>query len=326
MPNITPSLNPIRPPDILTPEIHELLTIQFKAISNSNNRKIIESTNKLMIRTALATNRSEEQPAIIDFTEAIWNEREQIITHGFVSPSNDDQDSNTRGRSRSPLRPTTSAFSKTSTRKNSSSDSGVVPTVERRSRSSSAGTSRNRTTKSSSLPPPPGITSSKSQRISLPKPIDTTINNAITNDPSSLLPTDLALKALPPEVQRKWASAKGVCNGLWIHKYTPLESYPQAYYDSINAVSEPPGLTENKRLEWVLDLLREYDEKRMDKFESFLLTKRIDPLGSTISRSMKQCYINRKKNGLLNNQINLDVYNSNEYYRDKGRQPIGRGL
>jgi hypothetical protein len=65
-----------------------------------------------------------------------------------------------------------------------------------------------------------------------------------------------------------------------------------------------------KKLEWELDIMREFDEKRMDQFERFLVSRR-NRTNEPVAESR------RNPRGRFNKA-------ANDYYKDKGRQATNR--
>jgi hypothetical protein len=59
---------------------------------------------------------------------------------------------------------------------------------------------------------------------------------------------------------------------FWLTPH-PLQFQSQAHTDALLTVANS-ALSENKKLEWQLDVLQEYDEKRMERFKRFLMSKR----------------------------------------------------
>ena len=67
----------------------------------------------------------------------------------------------------------------------------------------------------------------------------------------------------------------------------PLESNPASYTEAINAVMDA-NISDAKKLEWSLDLLREYDEKEMERYEAFLISRRHQNLETQLQHINKQ--------------------------------------
>jgi hypothetical protein len=161
---------------------------------------------------------------------------------------------------------------------------GGVATNDRRSRSSGPQRSNQRgsSASSSSKLPPKIQTNGKQQSAA-------TGAGAVTPSSSSSLQSQSqcqsqpqrvpslfsTLKCFPSEINRHVYGTRGPIHGIWITDH-PLSSLPSAYYETVSVIDSFPSslLTENKRAEWELDLMREYDAKRMDRLEEYLMSCR----------------------------------------------------
>jgi hypothetical protein len=93
---------------------------------------------------------------------------------------------------------------------------------------------------------------------------------AKTNDNDKRYGNDVALtknlahiemiKGLPPEIMKNLQLLKGPMYGVWLIDH-PLQIHPGTQIDMLNAIHDS-AISNSKKLEWVLDVLREYDEKR----------------------------------------------------------------
>jgi hypothetical protein len=135
------------------------------------------------------------------------------------------------------------------------------------------------------------------------------------------------LKSIPPDLYYRIAQHRLPIHGIWMTP-SPLSIQPQFLEDMLLVVSENNTLSDNKKLEWELDLMREYDEKKMDRLERYLISKRNQALNQ--SASLYQNVKNKNRNskggkggGLHPNFFSGNKNSSNEqYYKDRGRQPI----
>jgi hypothetical protein len=86
------------------------------------------------------------------------------------------------------------------------------------------------------------------------------------------------LSCIPPEVRSYFSGKLGPIDGIWLSAH-PLSLLPQTYYKTLNNIQAFPvkDLPANKKSEWELDLLREYDDTRMEKYEEFLVRCRKNP-------------------------------------------------
>jgi hypothetical protein len=134
------------------------------------------------------------------------------------------------------------------------------------------------------------------------------------------------LKSIPPDLYYRIAQHRLPIHGIWMTP-SPLSIQPQFLEDMLLVVSENNTLSDNKKLEWELDLMREYDEKKMDRLERYLISKRNQALNQSASlyQNVKEKNRNSKggKGGLNPNFFAGNKNNSNDqYYKDRGRQPI----
>ena len=79
-------------------------------------------------------------------------------------------------------------------------------------------------------------------------------------------------KNVPPDVVRKLHMSCGSVRGIWLMPH-PLQLYPRSFADDMAQVYES-NLNANKKHEWAMDLVREFDEKRLDRWEVFLASRR----------------------------------------------------
>mmetsp|Transcript_3749 Transcript_3749/g.5862 ORF Transcript_3749/g.5862 Transcript_3749/m.5862 type:complete len:925 (+) Transcript_3749:62-2836(+) len=146
------------------------------------------------------------------------------------------------------------------------------------------------------------------------------------------------LQSLPPEVQYRIHQTKGPVHGLWMIAH-PLQIRSNANKDMLQMVSEST-LPPNKKIEWELDIMREYDEKRMEQFEKFLVSRRNKPAETNfdVKRSQQQAAQKTQqqqggrsnarsgggRGGASSGGGGASATNSggggSEYYKDRGRQ------
>lgn len=116
------------------------------------------------------------------------------------------------------------------------------------------------------------------------------------------------LQSLPPEVQVRIIQTKGPVHSLWMVAH-PLQLRSAQHAEMARVVAES-SIIGAKKLEWELDIMREFDEKRMDQFEKFLVSRR-----------------NRTNEPVAESRRNLRGRSNkaaNDYYKDKGRQATNR--
>jgi hypothetical protein len=311
--SITPSLNPLRPVYLLTAEIYDLVATQWKLFQDTTNREIISKVN------VITTDSSKLSRDLFDFMGAIWNEKSSE-RHKDVDIMNAE-----RGRK---LSPTMNHASLTRNRSKSKSrievdDCASSSAQDRRSRSSSAGRRR----KSSS------IKTSSSMKTGQKKSL-TTSTTTVT------VPT--VLREMSDEVFQFFSSSQGLAHGIWLHAKLPLQLHPASFHEALRlAYSSAPSLQavasdtsssdqaqvqiDYKKLEWILDIIREYDEKRMDAYERFLVSRRSSE-GRNFTQQFAHLIDGKTKSQNKTKTKVPAIVIDGEYYRDKGRKPFDRGF
>jgi hypothetical protein len=290
--HITPTLNPNRPLEVLSQEIFELIGSQMKYIAAVQHADLIKNTFK----NAMASVRVSEDPMAFDYGDILWAEIDSNFANADAEES--------RGRSRSPGRsgkePRKQTLSLPGKVGNPNEGTGVdaeqvdtnVPTGERRSRSSSTGKRRKN--------------SLTSRRI---KREDNSIDRNLD------LRNTLMLKSLPTDIL-KLNINKGPIKDYWLITQ-PIQTHPMAEIDTINMIQET-NLSDGKKIEWELDVLREYDEKRMERFESFLVSKRNSNVDYQLKPRISQKYPSITPRYI---KVITNKFNTSNYYKDRGRQP-----
>ena len=141
-------------------------------------------------------------------------------------------------------------------------------------------------------------------------------------------------KNVPPAVVRKVQMSRGSVMGVWLLPH-PLQSYPRSFADSFNHVYDT-GLSANKKHEWHMDLIREYDDKRLDRWESLLVSRRSASDSTQRSADMQRAISMNKgsvgagndtfaSTGTSGKPSGAEISNQSSkglYYSDKGRQPV----
>jgi hypothetical protein len=368
----TSSLNPARPPEILTPEIFDLICTQMKYIVGLSHKLLIQKTMKSAVDAARAV-----LPArAVDFGELLWRNapRETTYEGSVVSvevPSYGAESAAAleRRRGRSPGRgaravPVESRKHSMSLPKNPAGRSTMVAGgIASSNKNATGGTGNNYTdlgTTSNdsdqdapSARPPPGASagaahserrarsSSTGPRLSVLAPnVSGSAKNlkrlamapptpsSVSADDSSIdeeLPPAAVLngvaldqyaakqvavlQSLPPEVQVRIFQTKGPVYGQWMVAH-PLQVRAAAHTEAIRTVEES-SIIAAKKQEWELDLLREWDEKRMETFERFLVSRRNRPAEIGAAAETRRPGRRNQKPAV-------------EYYRDKGRQAMNR--
>lgn len=336
--HITPSLSVQRPANILTQEILQLLQLQLRLISGAGHRKLIDMTAKAMVANARKTDLMEP----FDFQEALWGESDRNGTGG------DDADT-PRGRSRSPgvfgeHRKQTHSLSKGRTTVTSGGEE------ERRSRSSSTGANRALTGRSASL-----IAASDNAKAAARLSQGASSSSGGVAAKTSVIELDEQsddegekanmFHNMPADVALAWLRTRGTYQGISLTPL-PLELNPSAYLDTMSMIQET-SLGPAKKLEWLLDVQREFDEKRIEKFETFLVSRReLQPdttsgvsaggpppqsprpniktlrFNYNARRRMEETEVGSKTSIIAIPVVPLPKF-IGEYYKDRGRQPRG---
>lgn len=348
----TPTLNPNRPPENLTSEIFELICSQMKYIVGVAHKALIQNTMQSMITSSKATENLEKPD---EYYESLW----------YLNGEGDDDDDRRRGRSPGrPLRASsleprkvTSNSSKIRQSSPQTLENGVDGSnagnndtdlfndgiaamtkkpsafTERRSRSSStgkrvstvSGLTKSANTMSRDRLRSRGNETSRSEQ----SPLTASRASPTPSNRDEIILKQLeTLRALPPDLYYRIAQHRLPIYGVWLTP-SPLHLQPFLLEDMLGVVSET-NLSDHKKLEWELDLMREYDEKKMDRIERFLISKR-NPTLSQSSIKTKGIPLTNN-NGKANFKNNLTstfntIFNSRgnsdpNYYKDRGRQPI----
>lgn len=331
-PYITSTLNPNRPVEVLPLEVFELISSQMKYIANIQFKALVESTLKGMI----VTSNSTEDVAPVDFLDILWGDFDNVIEF--------DNEEKRRGRSLSPAGrrgPPGKDLRKQAQSVGSKARLGDVidsdSAGERRSRSSSVG-SRARSTQasaSSSSTVKPAASplvaakdkdrgkegNSEGRRGKIAEDTDS-VDSQDFNDPVS----GQIIRSVPPDVTRAAFANKGNYRGIWLNQH-PLQVQPLVVADTRVAIQES-SLSDAKKFEWELDLMREFDEKRIDKIEIFLIGSRSQSAEVQLRSGSKPASklvgnAIRKKVGVVS--VDDGKTASVEYYKDRGRHPTKSG-
>lgn len=123
-------------------------------------------------------------------------------------------------------------------------------------------------------------------------------------------------RSMPTDVQTIAARYRGPVCGVWVTTH-PIQLCPVNFLQSLTNIHENSSFSDAKRDEWALDLIREYDEKRLECMEEFLVSCRSNvdiQMNQSLSKAGGESVKGRKdeKSAILKVK---------EYYKDKGRQP-----
>jgi hypothetical protein len=367
----TPTLNPARPLDVLSIEVLELMRTQAKYISGTLHKQLIENTAKAMVAAAKAS----EEVNTVNYADLLWGDVEGEVESSDVEMS--------RGRSRVTA---SSSQTKSQSLSRARMPAAIQPTLtldaldfdkpsqkdlrsvsETRSRASSLGANRrnramsNSQTRGRGLTVPDDTPQGKNENGNGGlKKAASTRKDMIAGGAGASADTETEadwdlLRSLLPEVSRQVNINNGHYQGIWLAPH-PLQIEPPSLIDA-RAVVHESNLSTAKKFEWEMDLLREYDEKRMNRYEQFLLSRRALPVAPVVDTSKSPTQksasmpITRGSTGMpvstpaksSNGKPSGDssgavtsgaqddryaLYNklSGYFYKDKGRQPCRRSL
>lgn len=346
-PTITSSLNPARPPGVLTAEIFDLICTQMKYIVGLSHKTLIQKTMKVTVDTA----RTALPARAVDFGELLWKNSPRVSTYeGSVTTSELAASAATaefeRRRGRSPGRG--ARATSLEPRKYSQSvpksgrmtvvgagNAGIAAAKMAAAAASEVGSTSNDNSDQETSGRPPMGGERRSRSTSTGARVSSALNSSAKNLKRLSLVSDEALggddvlapsasingvpidstaakqiavlQSLPPEVQVRIIQTKGPVHSLWMVTH-PLQIPSAAHSDMVRVVAES-SVIGAKKLEWELDILREFDEKRMEQFEKFLVSRR--------NRPNEPAAENRRQRGRNNKS-------TNDYYKDKGRQASNR--
>lgn len=359
---ITPTLNPNRPADILPPNIYELICSQTKFLQSNSNRNIVQKTCGQVLLVAA---KADESDSLFNYSQALWGENEVSFLGGASDPSGENRDrTNERGRSRSPTGREGRAkdkagklmSSKSQTRpaggmgkadrsgadssnsdREGDKDGGAKrddSADSRSSNSSGSGGSGSDTDAAVQKDRAPGDKSKKSSKVPERRsrsmgalassrkasggvggkkggaggatPSSRALRRIVSNPgerkyraTAQLEPTkgrQMAMfKNIPPAVIRKLHMSRGSVKGIWLLPH-PLQLYPRSFAESMAGVYDT-NLSTNKKHEWAMDLLREYDDKRLDRWEGFLASRRNHSDSNSRSAHVVRAVALLKQNG-----------------------------
>lgn len=304
-------LNPFRKPQLLCRDIFEILSSQMKFIALDPQQKMLcesicKSTvlNTLSCKNSSRPSLSETTYGGIDIRIDLWGQYDGVQIQSTQGGTLDEERNRGRSlsprnrRSRSQGRQANSIGRKGKTSMDSSSPTpggsgndgqiadslennltsvnagGVATTNDRRSRSYSSGPQRSNqrgSSASSSSKLPPKLQTKLNEKAST-----SVVPSSQQQQSSPQFPSLFStLKCFPADLNRYVHGTRGPIHGIWITDH-PLSSLPSTYFEAVSVIDSFPSsmLTENKKVEWEMDLIREYDAKRMDRLEEYLMTCR----------------------------------------------------
>lgn len=363
----TPSLNPHRLPEIMTPEIFELLESQASLISGAQHKDLLCSTAQ---NAVLNQNQNQNHPGIIlsasfsglsisnengnqntlNYAEILWRDseaRSRVLQKGTgdrtldlrsASPAQWDSTqfresgtgTNTGGGSG---RPRTASTSRRPIRRSNSKVRGSSAFLSSTGGSQGQGQGMGRGSEIDTERDTPGTgtgtgTGTGEEVVSCRRD-DTSVGARDSQDrkEQAVAGTGLnTLAALSTDMLRMVEGGGGMLGGMWFTSH-PLQLQPVSLTESLLAVTESKqgqGMSLEKRETWEMDLLREYDEQRMDRYESFLCSKR----SPSVEDQLKARTVALGRTAAVSVRVNQKPLSARrpkavpvpEYYKDRGRQ------
>lgn len=385
-PNVTSTLNPSRPPEILTREIYDLACSQLKHIAGSASQAVIHKIAEALLHDVAVAglgskgieNRSKQNGLAEDYYDMIWGSGNDDLGGNLnvIDRARDEDEERGRGRSKTQQNgkyaPTTAVQYNTFPKKapapvvagadkggdkladpaadsDDSQDSDpparrppLASGAPRRSKSSDAGVAVS-SRRSSSVPAANStsfkaatapVEQSKMVRKILAAQIK---RKQLMSDPTRAAQIAI-LKGIPPEVLKSTSKPGHLMYGIWLAPSHPLQLSSRVHTDSLRVVDES-GIGQSKRLEWELDILREWDEKKITRLQRFLLSKRSEDcmsykyrMPSKSTNAQAAGGVGRGSQGVLQGSKRGGESTAKEggrskivpvgaYYKDKGRQP-----
>lgn len=276
----TTSLNPHRPPEVLTKEIYDLLCSQMKYITGLSHKQLLQNTMRNMVANVKAQVSTEQ--LVTDFAELLYGSevRGRNVASGASFLQRRGRSVPNRGRSGSQNgRKNKAAAAASSNGSDNNSDSDDYDSgrevVEGDSTASASARVSFRSRSLSSHKLNKALTSK-----GLTLTDGTTSESDTNNEKSKKDGLDFAtlqriavLRSFPPDVYQKLILNKGRLLGETLSQQ-PLACQSQQQFDILESISLREDMQPNKRFEWNMDVLREYDDKRMDRYETFLVAHR----------------------------------------------------
>ena len=325
--NTTETLIPGRSPGILLQSVFALLNSQMKLIAGLAHKHLIEATGKSIAKAATVNGSNNFSYVDLLFTDADSSVPDEKMVRGRAR-SFSLGNTQHRTQSNDPGSVSTGSFPKDA---GSDTDGETEKVREKplRLRSQSTGAGLRRSKRSSS-----------SQRK------DTKHLNSLNDRTNFLVRTDIIytadgeidhvktkklkiLKCLTSALSSAFRSRTGAVQGVWIQP-SPLQLNPNKYWSSFFAIADNPNLSESKQLEWKMDLIKEYDDKRFQVMESFSVSKSNENECSKLILKEKSSLFSDNVNNTISTSSNKSgagkdntgkQLSKGDYYKDQGRKP-----
>ncbi len=300
----------------LNPELHGLLKSQFKFFEASSNAQLIETSMKTTLgpvaKRAFCGTSAVSEGALFDFYDALFNFDTDVDSprgrrrRGVGGVSANTRKAHSIGAASKHASGRLAAGQAAS----AAADSDTMGTEggTRRSRSTGATLVR-QNSRGRSLERNPG---------DAPAEGDNEQEDAEDEEQGEPTPEFPVYRTLSTDVLTIASRYKGPVNGIWLTNH-PLTLNPASYSATMQIISEEDSLSAHKKAEWVLDCIREFDEKRIECIEEHLVQIRanVDIQLQSIAKNDGASKVKKQREEDRINGRQL------EYYRDKGRQPRG---
>ena len=308
----------------LTPELYSVMVSQQKFFEASQHDQLLENSIKSTLASigkkkgVASAGRKFTEGAHFDYYEVMY----ELGTEAEIN-----QGSIVRGRARHGGRAGGQSMSSVNRRKAHSISADAKDDTEgdpsrsttKRSRSSGA-TSSNRKGQSverNAVPPSEEAKTETADDAS--DEADDEGSDEIREQEIKYLETKFSVfRSMPTDVQAIAARYRGPICGVWVAAQ-PVQICPVKFLQSLTHIQENNSFSDAKRMEWYLDLIREYDEKRIECFEEFLINNR-----ANVDIQLNHNIIKAGVDGSTGKGKKDDtrtMLKEKEYYKDKGRLP-----
>jgi hypothetical protein len=359
----TPSLNPHRLPEIMSLEIFELLASQASLISGAQHKDLLCSTAQNAVLnqnqnqnhpgiilsasfSGLSISNENGNQSTLNYAEILWRDsevRSRVLQKGTgdrtldlrsASPAQWDSTqfresgtgTNTGGGTG---RPRTASTSRRPIRRSNSKVRGSSAFLSSTGGTQGQGQGMGRGSEIDTERDTPGTGTGTGEEVVSCRRDHTSVGARDSQDRKEQAVAVIGLNtlaALSTDMLRMVEGGGGMLGGMWFTSH-PLQLQPISLTESLLAVTESKqgqGMSLEKRETWEMDLLREYDEQRMDRYESFLCSKR----SPSAEDQLKARTVALGRTAAVSVRVNQKPLSARrpkavpvpEYYKDRGRQ------
>lgn len=298
----------------LTLEIFELMCLQHQLISGEQYKSIIDTISAQSNTSESNSQKYRNDSGAFDFN-FMWQSFDSLFVDTAISE--DDKEKN-RGRSRSPNRRVTRGESfNTNAKKRNAHSTGASSKAREAAEINAANNAASAAAAEANSATMNSNRRSRSHGAAR-RTKGSDVGAKAFAEKSNLsskhrFDEDFSvLKCFPADVQFHVSRTKGLVNGVWLVDH-PLSLLPPSYYETYNII-QASSLPAPRRVEWMMDLQREYDEQRLQRMEEVLSISR-----RNIEKQLKSFSKYAKSSELVSSKGKTDKIQ--EYYKDKFRQP-----